>query len=52
MQNTLVLLQSQLVDLKRVNKELQEENESYNILLRERTLTGQFDLSEQLNGAQ
>jgi hypothetical protein len=51
MQNTLVLLQSQLVDLKRVNKELQEENESYNILLRERTLTGQFDLSKQLNGA-
>ena len=51
MQNTLVLLQSQLIDLKRVNKELQEENESYNILLRERTLTGQFDLSKQLNGA-
>jgi hypothetical protein len=51
MQNTLVLLQSQLVDLKRVNQELQEENESYNILLRERTLTGQFDLSKQLNGA-
>jgi len=51
MQNTLILLQSQLIDLKRVNKELQEENESYNILLRERTLTGQFDLSKQLNGA-
>ena len=50
-QNTLVLLQSQLIDLKRVNQELQEENESYNILLRERTLTGQFDLSKQLNGA-
>ncbi|KAF9787146.1 hypothetical protein BJ322DRAFT_1210075 [Thelephora terrestris] len=50
-QNTLVLLQSQLVDLKRVNQELQEENESYNILLRERTLTGQFDLSKGLNGA-
>jgi hypothetical protein len=50
-QNTLVLLQSQLVDLKRVNQELQEENESYNILLRERTLTGQFDLSKQLDGA-
>jgi len=48
--NTLVLLQSQLFDLERVNKELQEENESYNILLRERTLTGQFDLSKQLNG--
>lgn len=51
MQNTLVLLQSQLIDLKRVNKGLQEENESYNILLRERTLTGQFDLSKQLNSA-
>ncbi|KZV94093.1 hypothetical protein EXIGLDRAFT_737393, partial [Exidia glandulosa HHB12029] len=42
-QNTLQLLQTQLLDLKRVNNELQEENESYNILLRERTLTGQFD---------
>lgn len=43
-QATLVLLQSQLNDLKRVNNELQEENESYNILLRERTLNGQFDV--------
>ena len=34
-----------------MNQELQEENESYNILLRERTLTGQFDLSKRLNGA-
>lgn len=44
MQNTLHLLQTQLNDLKRVNHELQEENESYNILLRERTLNGQFDI--------
>lgn len=44
LQSTLHLLQSQLNDLKRVNNELQEENESYNILLRERTLTGQFDV--------
>ncbi|KZT75170.1 hypothetical protein DAEQUDRAFT_659280 [Daedalea quercina L-15889] len=44
LQQTLVLLQTQLVDLKRVNNELQEENESYNILLRERTLNGQFDV--------
>lgn len=44
LQSTLQLLQSQLVDLKRVNNELQEENESYNILLRERTLNGQFDV--------
>jgi len=42
--STLSLLQSQLVDLKRVNNELQEENESYNILLREKTLNGQFDI--------
>ncbi|KAH9937146.1 uncharacterized protein B0H18DRAFT_1113018 [Fomitopsis serialis] len=44
LQQTLVLLQTQLIDLKRVNNELQEENESYNILLRERTLNGQFDI--------
>jgi len=44
LQSTLQLLQTQLVDLKRVNNELQEENESYNILLRERTLNGQFDV--------
>ncbi|KAH9944102.1 uncharacterized protein BXZ73DRAFT_39721 [Epithele typhae] len=44
LQSTLVLLQTQLNDLKRVNNELQEENESYNILLRERTLNGQFDV--------
>lgn len=44
LQSTLVLLQSQLNDVKRVNHELQEENESYNILLRERTLSGQFDV--------
>ncbi|THG94935.1 hypothetical protein EW026_g6621, partial [Hermanssonia centrifuga] len=43
-QSTLHLLQTQLVDLKRVNHELQEENESYNILLREKTLSGQFDV--------
>ncbi|KAJ7925894.1 hypothetical protein B0H13DRAFT_1973793 [Mycena leptocephala] len=45
---TLVLLQTQLVDLKRVNHELQEENESYMILLRERTLSGQFDVMKQV----
>lgn len=44
LQGTLVLLQSQLVDLKRVNRVLQEENESYMILLREKTLNGQFDV--------
>lgn len=50
MQSTLVLLQSQLVDLKRVNQEVQEENESYMILLREKTLSGQFDLMRQVGG--
>lgn len=49
-QSTLLLLQSQLVDLKRVNQELQEENESYMILLREKTLSGQFDLMRQVGG--
>ncbi|KAI0304930.1 hypothetical protein BC826DRAFT_947161 [Russula brevipes] len=50
LQNTLVLLQTQLVDLKRVNNQLQEENESYNILLREKTLSGQYDLFKQVSG--
>ncbi|KAH9064268.1 hypothetical protein EDB87DRAFT_1600093 [Lactarius vividus] len=50
LQSTLVLLQTQLVDLKRVNNQLQEENESYNILLREKTLSGQYDLFRQVNG--
>ncbi|KAG7099320.1 hypothetical protein E1B28_001178 [Marasmius oreades] len=48
LQSTLVLLQSQLVDLKRVNHELQEENESYMILLREKTLSGQYDVMKQM----
>ncbi len=51
LQSTLILMQTQLVDLKRVNQELQEENESYMILLRERTLSGQFDLMKQVGGA-
>ncbi|KIK99042.1 hypothetical protein PAXRUDRAFT_823214 [Paxillus rubicundulus Ve08.2h10] len=51
LQSTLVLLQTQLVDLKRVNNHLQEENESYMILLREKTLSGQFDLMKQVGGA-
>lgn len=50
LQSTLILMQTQLVDLKRVNQELQEENESYMILLRERTLSGQFDLIRQVGG--
>ena len=48
LQSTLVLLQTQLMDLKRVNNELQEENESFIILLREKTLNGQFDLMRQV----
>ncbi|KAF9240883.1 hypothetical protein BU15DRAFT_73743 [Melanogaster broomeanus] len=51
LQSTLVLMQTQLVDLKRVNNHLQEENESYMILLREKTLNGQFDLMKQVGGA-
>lgn len=51
MQSTLVMLQSQLVDLKRVNQGLQEENESYNILLTEKTLNGQFDLLRQVGSS-
>ena len=43
-------MQTQLIDLKRVNQELQEENESYMILLREKTLSGQFDLMKQVGG--
>ena len=50
LQSTLVLMQTQLIDLKRVNQELQEENESYMILLREKTLSGQFDLMKQVGG--
>jgi hypothetical protein len=45
-QNTLLLLQAQLNDLKRMNNGLQEENESYMILLRERTLNGQYDVTQ------
>ncbi|KIY72861.1 hypothetical protein CYLTODRAFT_367062 [Cylindrobasidium torrendii FP15055 ss-10] len=50
LQSTLVLLQTQLADLKRVNNEVQEENESYMILLRERTLSGRFDVMKQVGG--
>ncbi|KDQ63628.1 hypothetical protein JAAARDRAFT_119974 [Jaapia argillacea MUCL 33604] len=48
LQSTLVLLQTQLMDLKRVNRELQEENESYNILLTEKTLSGQYHVMKQV----
>ncbi|KAJ3839800.1 hypothetical protein F5878DRAFT_560097 [Lentinula raphanica] len=50
LQSTCVLLQTQLADLNRVNKQLQEDNESYMILLQERTLSGQFDLLKQVGG--
>ncbi|KAG9314460.1 hypothetical protein JVU11DRAFT_5257 [Chiua virens] len=50
LQSTLILLQTQLVDLRRVNNQLQEDNESYMILLREKTLSGQFDLMKQVGG--
>ncbi|KAF9270327.1 hypothetical protein L218DRAFT_982899 [Marasmius fiardii PR-910] len=51
LQSTLVLLQGQLLDLKRVNHELQEENESYMILLREKTLSGQYNVMKQMRTA-
>lgn len=50
LQSTLQLIQTQLIDLKRVNNQLQEDNESYNILLREKTLSGTFDLMKQVGG--
>lgn len=50
LQSTVSLMQTQLMDLKRVNQELQEDNESYMILLRERTLNGQFDVLKHVGG--
>jgi hypothetical protein len=47
-QNTLHQLTSQLGELQRVNNQLQDENESYNILLREKTMSGQFDFLRNL----
>ncbi|KAG8818181.1 hypothetical protein FRC18_000221 [Serendipita sp. 400] len=51
LQSTLHLLQSQLQDLKRVNSELQEENEGWKVLIQQRTLAGTFDILG-LGGAQ
>lgn len=48
LQNTVQHLQTQVADLQRVNNQLQDENESYNILLREKTMAGQFDVLKQL----
>lgn len=42
--NTVNQMSAQLLDLKRVNNQLQEENESYNILLHEKTLKGHFNI--------
>ncbi|EJT99888.1 hypothetical protein DACRYDRAFT_109312 [Dacryopinax primogenitus] len=44
LQNTHQILLQEMADLKRVNQQIQEENESYNVLLRERTLAGTFHL--------
>ncbi|VDB99780.1 unnamed protein product [Peniophora sp. CBMAI 1063] len=52
MQNTVSLLQHQLSDLKRVNRTLQEDNESYMILLREKTLSGQFNVMRMGNASE
>jgi hypothetical protein len=50
LQTTLNMLQTQLADLQRVHQELQEENESYMILLHEKTLSGNYDLVRQVGG--
>ncbi|KAH7338885.1 hypothetical protein B0J17DRAFT_614163 [Rhizoctonia solani] len=41
---TVKMLQGQLADLERVNLTLQEENEAYTTLLREKTLNGQMNI--------
>ncbi|KAG8724253.1 hypothetical protein FRC09_020617 [Ceratobasidium sp. 395] len=41
---TVKTLQTQLLEIERVNAELQEENEAFTTLLREKTLSGQIDL--------
>ncbi|KEP47945.1 TATA element modulatory factor 1 DNA-binding domain protein [Rhizoctonia solani 123E] len=41
---TVKMLQGQLADLERVNLTLQEENEAYTTLLREKTLNGQMNM--------
>ncbi|KAG8739288.1 hypothetical protein FRC10_005816 [Ceratobasidium sp. 414] len=41
---TVKMLQSQLAEMERVNGELQEENEAFTTLLREKTLSGQIDI--------
>lgn len=44
LQSTVHLLQTQLLDLQRVNAELQEENEGWKVLVQQRTLAGTFDI--------
>ncbi|KZT55504.1 hypothetical protein CALCODRAFT_349987 [Calocera cornea HHB12733] len=44
LQSTHQMLLQEMADVKRVNQQIQEENESYNVLLRERTLAGTFHL--------
>ncbi|CDR43467.1 hypothetical protein NBRC10512_002847 [Rhodotorula toruloides] len=44
--HTLRALQTEMADLKRVYQDLQEENESYEILLGERTLSGEVSRTE------
>ncbi|MBW0510798.1 hypothetical protein O181_050513 [Austropuccinia psidii MF-1] len=41
---------SQLIDIERVNQQLMDDNESYQILVGERTLMGGFDLKQLLAG--
>ncbi|KAF8516206.1 hypothetical protein BU17DRAFT_51160 [Hysterangium stoloniferum] len=51
LQTMVQMLQTELTDLKRVNNELQEENESYGLLLMERALNGTgVDMLRQMGG--
>lgn len=51
LQTMVQMLQTELADLKRVNNELQEENESYGLLLMERALNGAgVDMLRQIGG--
>ncbi|KAG9099647.1 hypothetical protein FRC06_005054 [Ceratobasidium sp. 370] len=48
---TVKMLQSQLAEMERVNSELQEENEAFTTLLREKTLRPGLDLAAELGRA-
>lgn len=49
---TVKMLQSQLAEVQRVNMSLQEENEAFTTLLREKTLNGQIDITRRGEGSE